>query len=72
MPDKATVFGIDFTSAPSSRKPITCARASFDGEVLRRYIRVANFTPYNLAKDGLYLTTLERVTRHLATRETKP
>jgi hypothetical protein len=25
------VLGIDFTSAPSSRKPITCARAEFDG-----------------------------------------
>ncbi len=31
---RATVFGIDFTSAPSSRKPITCARARFDGDAL--------------------------------------
>lgn len=30
-----TVLGIDFTSAPTARKPITCARAVFDGETLR-------------------------------------
>ncbi len=30
-----TVFGIDFTSAPSARKPITCANAVFDGRTLR-------------------------------------
>ncbi len=28
------VFGIDFTSAPSPRKPITCARAVYDGRAL--------------------------------------
>jgi len=28
------VIGIDFTSSPSSRKPITCVRCVFDGEVL--------------------------------------
>lgn len=31
MPGPATILGIDFTSAPSARKPITCARAGFDG-----------------------------------------
>ncbi|MDJ0748163.1 MAG: DUF429 domain-containing protein [Woeseiaceae bacterium] len=30
-----TVFGIDFTSAPTARKPITCARAIFDEETFR-------------------------------------
>ena len=29
--DRQLVLGIDFTSAPSRRKPITCARAEFDG-----------------------------------------
>lgn len=29
-----TVFGIDFTSAPSARKPITCVRTRFNGDAL--------------------------------------
>ena len=31
MPVARTIYGVDFTSAPSARKPITCARADFDG-----------------------------------------
>lgn len=31
MTESTTIFGIDFTSVPSARKPITCARAEFDG-----------------------------------------
>ena len=34
MLHSTTIFGIDFTSVPSARKPITCARARFDGSVL--------------------------------------
>lgn len=34
MHDRITVFGIDFTSAPSTRKPITCVRARFTGDAL--------------------------------------
>lgn len=34
MQHSTTVFGIDFTSAPSPRKPITCARARLAGSVL--------------------------------------
>lgn len=34
MHEPITVFGIDFTSAPSSRKPITCTQAVFDGNAL--------------------------------------
>ena len=34
MHEPVTIFGIDFTSAPSSRKPITCARARFNGTTL--------------------------------------
>ena len=30
-------------------------------EVVRRYVRVVNFTPYNLTKEGLHLTTMERI-----------
>ena len=32
-----------------------------NGEVLRRYVRVMNLTSYNLTKEGLYMTTLERI-----------
>jgi hypothetical protein len=31
MSSPLTVFGIDFTSAPKARKPITCVRMSLDG-----------------------------------------
>lgn len=34
MEKSTTVLGIDFTSVPSSRKPITCVRARFDGSTL--------------------------------------
>ncbi len=34
MHEPIRVFGIDFTSVPSSRKPITCTRAEFDGSTL--------------------------------------
>ena len=34
MRRSTTVYGIDFTSAPSTRKPITCVRARLDGDVL--------------------------------------
>ena len=34
MTDSITILGIDFTSAPTRRKPITCARTRFEGEVL--------------------------------------
>ncbi|NDJ77848.1 MAG: DUF429 domain-containing protein [Chloroflexi bacterium] len=29
------IYGLDFTSAPTRQKPITCAGGSFDGEILR-------------------------------------
>lgn len=32
-----------------------------NGEVPRRYVRAMNLTPYNLSKERLYLTTLERI-----------
>lgn len=35
MTDSVTVLGIDFTSAPTPRKPITCARTRLDRDVLR-------------------------------------
>lgn len=39
-----------------------------DGEILRRYVRLANFTPYNHSKHGHYLTTLERTFAERGTR----
>ena len=32
-----------------------------NGEIPRRYVRVMNLTSYNLNKEGLFLTTLERI-----------
>ena len=32
-----------------------------NGEVVRRYVRVMNLTSYNLTKEGVYMTTLERI-----------
>ena len=32
-----------------------------DGEVPRRYVRLMNFTPWNLTKEGLFTTTMERI-----------
>lgn len=32
-----------------------------NGDVPRRYVRVMNVTPYSVDKEGLYLTTLERI-----------
>lgn len=34
MSRPSAILGIDFTSAPGVRKPITCARATFDGDLL--------------------------------------
>lgn len=36
-----------------------------DDEAVRRYVRVMNLTPYNLNKEGLYLTTMERIVADL-------
>lgn len=43
-----TIFGIDFTSAPSSRKPITCACAKFDGVrlCLDALVHIHNFVDF--------------------------
>ena len=35
MTGPVNILGIDFTSAPTPQKPITCVRTRFDGEVLR-------------------------------------
>ncbi len=34
-----------------------------EGEIVRRYLRTLNLTPYNLPKHELYLTTLERMSQ---------
>ena len=45
------IRGIDFTSAPSRRKPITCVEATFDGRRLsfERLIRWEDFTEFEQA-----------------------
>lgn len=45
------VLGIDFTSAPSQRKPITCMECEFDGEVLRasKLMKFTTFTEFEAA-----------------------
>lgn len=51
MTQAVTILGIDFTSAPTPRKPITCARTLFDGEVLRleELVRWDSFTEFEAA-----------------------
>ena len=39
-----------------------------DGAAVRRYVRAANLTPDCLAKEGLYLTTMERIVADLSRR----
>lgn len=34
MDEIVDIFGLDFTSRPSARKPVTCVRARFDGKTL--------------------------------------
>ncbi len=45
------ILGIDFTSAPRERKPITCARAAFDGErlQLKELVRWTDFCKFEAA-----------------------
>ena len=48
MNELKTILGIDFTSVPKRNKPITCARASFDGKKLSldELIHWHNFTEF--------------------------
>ena len=39
-----------------------------DGAAVRRYVRATNLTPDSLAKEGLYLTTMERIVADLSRR----
>ncbi len=53
-------------SAMAAFEQDTCCLNVFDtdvidGEIVRRYIRLLNLTPYNLSKHGNYLTSVERV-----------
>ena len=32
-----------------------------NGEAVRRYVRAMNLTPYSSIKEGLHLTTMERI-----------
>lgn len=51
MGEGINIRGIDFTSAPSRRKPISCAKAAFDGRLLsfERLIRWKDFREFEQA-----------------------
>lgn len=63
MTAPVTILGIDFTSAPSARKPITCARTRFDGDVLRfeQLLRWDSFAQFEaaLAAPGRWVAGLD-------------
>lgn len=63
MTKPVTILGIDFTSAPGPRKPITCARTRFDGGVLRfdGLSRWDNFAQFEkaLAAPGRWVAGLD-------------
>ena len=62
------ILGIDFTSRPTRKKPITCVRAEFDGEVLslasedeRACERWSSFSEFevNLARPGPWIAGID-------------
>src|SRR5580704_17773594 len=57
------VLGIDFTSRPSRRKPLTCIRCDFDGEVLRAgdLERWSNFSSFEseLKQQGPWIAGID-------------
>ena len=63
MAESIVVLGIDFTSAPCRRKPMTCARASFDGDMLRLddLVRWRNFDEFEdaLAAPGTWIAGID-------------
>jgi phosphoserine phosphatase len=34
------------------------------GDIIRKYVRAMNFTPYNISKDGMFLTSIEKMFAH--------
>ena len=63
LPPSITVLGIDFTSAPSARKPITCSRARFDGAALdfEALLRLPDFASFEslLAAAGPWVAGID-------------
>ena len=63
MAESIVILGIDFTSAPCRRKPMTCARASFDGDMLRLddLVRWRNFDEFEdaLAAPGPWIAGID-------------
>lgn len=57
------VYGLDFTSVPSQRKPITCAECEFQSEVLllRNFYLYPNFTDFEafLALPGAWIAGVD-------------
>ena len=63
MSSPLTILGIDFTSAPKARKPITCVRISLDGrdiefEALERWNSFYGFEQM-LAADGPWIAGID-------------
>ena len=58
-------FLVDFPAVAPATADEGCLNVldvdSNDGEVLRRYVRLTNFTPCNPTKEGLFTTTMERI-----------
>lgn len=56
-------FGVDFTSAPSNAKPITCAEAAFDGKILhvRQVVGWTSFDEFEafLSHEGPWVAGLD-------------
>ena len=63
MGNETRILGIDFTSAPTARKPITCAVASFDGRRLKliELARWQSFAEFEsaLAEPGLWVAGMD-------------
>lgn len=57
------IYGLDFTSAPSKRKPITCATCTFEGEVLKleQGETFTSFTEFEmfLQRDGPWVAGID-------------
>ena len=62
-PDSTTIYGIDFTSAPSARKPITCVRARLgDGALaFEELIELQDFVSFEafLATPGPWVAGMD-------------
>jgi hypothetical protein len=63
MPERWRIYGLDFTSTPSARKPITLAECTLDGQtlVLRDLLRFSSFEQWqrSLAATGPWIAAMD-------------